>query len=79
MTAHIHDALNAIINSPGSFASADFASSLKEKFGYEITFSNCSGTEISADEVVEFLLQRNKIEIQDGKLFPLVSQTCSHH
>lgn len=79
MTAHIHDALNAIINSPGSFESDAFAKSLKEKFGYEIKFSNCSGMEISADEVVQFLLDRSKIEIKEGKIYPLVAQTCSHH
>ena len=79
MITHIHDALNAVINSPGKYTVLSLGNSLKEEFGQDVMFSNCSGMEIKADEVVNFLYLRNKIDIKEGRLFPLVAQTCGHH
>lgn len=78
MSAHIHEVLKEIIKYPGKLDTATFAQSIEEKFGNEASFSNCSGIDIPAAGILDFLIERSKIEIKEGKVYPKVSETCSH-
>ena len=72
MLAHIHDVLEEIIEHPGELQAKHFANSLKKKFGAKTQFSNCCGIAIPAEGVLQFLEDRAKLEIIDGKVYSKV-------
>lgn len=73
---HIHEALQLIMNAPEGIP--NFENWLEETFGADATFSNCSSIELTIPAVSEFLVGKGKIYIEDGIVFPAVTQMCQH-
>ena len=72
---HIHEILDLIFQSDKTFHLDSFESEIKRLFGEDCTFTSCADNEMSTAEVTNFLLQRGKIKIEEGKIIPL-SQGC---
>lgn len=50
-----------------------------DKFGAEELFYTCSAEDLSAEELVDFLYERNKFRvIENGKFTVNTSQICDH-
>jgi len=50
-----------------------------DKFGTEELFYTCSAEDLSAEELVDFLYERNKFRvIENGKFTVNTSQICDH-
>ena len=74
---HIHEVLNIIYNTDKRYSMAELPQFLQEAFGQDVSFTSCSDNIFPVNEVISFLLSRNKIRIEDGMIIPL-TPACSH-
>lgn len=45
----------------------DFVKDIKEQFGSDVRFNNCSGDNMDVNEAFDFLIRRKKISIDTSK------------
>jgi len=74
---HIHEVLNLIFNAEKEYTVKDLYKELKSTFGEDVHFSNCAENVFPIQEVVPFLLSRNKIRLDNNIIIPL-TPACSH-
>ena len=74
---HIHDVLDIIFNSEHQYSTESLIEEVKTRFGDQTHFTSCSENVFSADEIVPFLLSRNKIKVNGNLITPL-TPSCSH-
>ncbi len=52
---------------------------IKNKFGAEERFYTCSAEDLSAEELIDFLYERNKFRVTENGNFTVnTSQICDH-
>ena len=74
---HIHEVLDILSNSENQYSTESLIEEVKNRFGDQIHFTSCSENVFPADEIIPFLLSRNKIEINGNMITPL-TPSCSH-
>ena len=74
---HIHEVLSLLFNTEIEYTVETFYNELKSRFGEDIHFANCSENIFPIQEVVPFLLGRNKIRLSENTIIPLVPG-CDH-
>jgi probable metal-binding protein len=74
---HIHEVLELIHTSTKSFTKESLVCEIEGLFGAEARFTTCGDHLFGIDGVIPFLLERNKINIDGGKIIPL-TPPCSN-
>lgn len=74
---HIHEVLNIIYNSDKNFTIEELKQEVINNFGEDISFTSCSENEFEINEMVDFMLQRGKIQLQGDKIYPF-GEACNH-
>lgn len=74
---HIHDVLEMIYGTEKKYTIEELTEQLQNTFGTDVKFTSCSENVFALNEVVSFLLSRNKIRLEDGVIIPL-TPACSH-
>lgn len=74
---HIHEVLNILFNTEKKYKVEELYSSLKSQFGEDVHFTSCSDNVFPVQEVVPFLLSREKIRLSEDTIIPL-TPACSH-
>jgi len=74
---HIHEVLHILFNSEREYTVEDLYEELKSEFGFDVHFANCAENIFPLQEVVPFLLSRNKIRLAENLIIPL-TPACSH-
>ena len=74
---HIHEVLNIIYNSDKIFTIEELKQEVIHNFGDDISFTSCSEKEFEINEMVDFMLQRGKIQLQGDKIYPY-GEACNH-
>jgi probable metal-binding protein len=74
---HIHEVLDMIYSTDKKFSTEEFPQFIEETFGDNILFTSCSDNIFPVNEVLEFLVSRNKIRIEDGMVIAL-TPACNH-
>ncbi len=75
---HAHEILKLIGNNERHFTKDSLANSVKENFGENASFSNCSGNAFGYEEIFNFFIEKSKIEINDDSTISLQrSNICS--
>jgi probable metal-binding protein len=76
-TIHIHEVLHLLEHSGKRFTETGLLEEVKNNFGENIQFTSCSNNFFSPEGMVEFMLRRGKIEINDG-IITLAGFGCEH-
>lgn len=74
---HIHDVLHILFNTEKEFTVKELYDNLKNQFGDDVKFANCGDNVFPIQEVVPFLLSRNKIRLSENTIIPM-TQGCEH-
>ncbi len=74
---HIHDVLELLFTSEKQFTVASLQTELQNTYGEDVQFANCADHLFGIDEVVPFILGKNKIRLEGDTIIPLVPG-CSH-
>jgi len=74
---HIHDVLNLLFNAEKEYTVKALYKELKANYGNDVHFANCAENVFPIEEVVPFLLSRNKIRLNENTIVPL-TPACSH-
>lgn len=74
---HIHEVLNLLFNTEKEYTVENLYSELKDQYGDDVHFANCAENVFPIEEVVPFLLSRNKIRLNENIIIPL-TPACSH-
>ena len=76
-TRHIHEVLNILYTPEKEYTTEELYIELKKQFGDEVTFTSCSENVFPLQEVIPFLLSRNKIRLEENNIIPL-TPACNH-
>lgn len=74
---HIHEVLHILFNGEEDFTVEDLYARLRMEFGDNVQFANCADNIFPINEVVPFLLSRNKIRLDENRIIPL-TPACDH-
>ena len=74
---HIHEVLNLLYNSGEDFTVEELHKEIVFQFGETVQFTSCSDHVFPLQEVIPFLLSRQKIRLEDNNIVPL-TPACSH-
>lgn len=75
--AHIHEVLQMIFFSNKSFTKSSLIAEVIDTFGEDVLFTNCSEINMKPEEIIDFLISKNKIELRGEEIIP-VGSTCGH-
>ena len=73
---HAHNVLRELIQAGAVGSKADIRQLIRDKFGSQTRFYACSAAGMGAEELIEFLLARDKIALVDGKYIVNVGNIC---
>ena len=76
-THHIHEVLNILFSANKVYTVEELYGELKNSFGEDVHFANCADNVFPIEEVVPFLLSREKIRLEENRIIPL-TPACSH-
>jgi probable metal-binding protein len=74
---HIHEVLHLLFNTEKQYKIEELYSTLKNQFGDDVQFTSCSDNVFPVQEVIPFLLSREKIRLSDDTIIPM-TPACSH-
>ena len=74
---HIHEVLELLFTTDQTYTVEDLYTELKTTYGSDVHFVNCAENVFPVQEVVPFLLSRNKIRLEENLIIPL-TPACSH-
>jgi len=74
---HIHEVLDIIYNSEIVYTIEELNQEVIKNFGEDISLTSCSDHEFEINEMVNFMVDRGKIQLQGDKIIPL-GESCGH-
>ena len=74
---HIHEVLDIIYNSEKVYTIEELNKEVIENYGEDISITSCSDHEFEINDMVNFMLERGKIEMQGDKIYP-IGNSCNH-
>ncbi|MCG8309115.1 MAG: YecH family protein [Cytophagales bacterium] len=74
---HIHEVLDLLFNAGQTYTIDELYTTLRTTYGADVHFANCADNIFPIQEVVPFLLSKNKIRLEESTIIPL-TPTCSH-
>ncbi|PMH45438.1 hypothetical protein BCU68_10105 [Vibrio sp. 10N.286.49.B3] len=73
---HAHNLLNLLVETPMSHS--ELAATIASEYGSEARFCTCKQQGLALDDLLEFLLARQKVVIENEKLTVNTSRVCNH-
>lgn len=74
---HIHEVLHLLFTPTKEYTIDSLPTELITQFGDDVQFTNCSDNVFPINQVIPFLLSREKIRLEDDRIIPL-TPACSH-
>ncbi len=74
---HIHEVLQILFTSEKEYTVESLYTELNTQFGEGVHFTNCAENVFPINEVIPFLLSREKIRLEENRIIPL-TPACSH-
>ncbi len=74
---HVHEVLQMLAFSNQEFTRESLVTEIETTFGKDVLFANCADINFNAEEIIDFMKSKNKVEEKEGKI-RLVSQPCDH-
>ena len=74
---HIHEVLNIIYGSDKIYTVEELKQEVIDSFGEDVNFTSCSDNQFFIDDMIDFMVQRGKIQVQGDKIYPF-GGACNH-
>jgi len=74
---HIHDVLDIIYNSDKIYTIEELEKEVIHNYGEDINLTSCSDNVFGITEMIDFMVDRGKVQLQGNKIFP-IGQSCGH-
>lgn len=74
---HIHEVLQILFTSEKVYTVESLYTELNTQYGEDVHFTNCAENVFPINEVIPFLLSREKIRLEENRIIPL-TPACSH-
>jgi probable metal-binding protein len=75
---HGHDVLRLVHEAPTPPNRGELEATLDRLYGPDVRFCTCSATDMTRDELLDFLLSRGKLVEHQGRLATDPSRICDH-
>ncbi len=75
---HGHDVLDLMIASGATYTRASLAAAIQEKFGPEVRYHTCSADDMTAEQLIEFLISRGKFLGDETGFTVATDRVCQH-
>lgn len=75
---HGHEILKMLIGAQDPYTRDRLGSEVKEKFGEQVRFHACQGSDMTLDGLMEYLSVRGKIQEKNGRIYSSVEHVCDH-
>lgn len=76
-TVHIHNVLDLLVEADQPMKESELIDRIVADFGEDVFFTSCSDNLFQKEEVVNFLLSKNKIVVEDGLIsFNPTAEKC---
>lgn len=76
-SVHGHTVINLVKAQPGHFTPDSLRETVKKEHG-DALFHTCSLQGMTLDKLVDFLISKKKLLLEDGKLVPNEARICNH-
>jgi probable metal-binding protein len=77
-TIHIHDILDLIYTSGNTFTIDSLKDEVMKLYGRDVHFNSCADHRFGVEGMIEFMVSRGKINIQDDRIYPAGATYCDH-
>ena len=77
-TIHIHDVLDIIYGTDKIYTISELKEEVETRFGDNVSLTSCSDGEFGISEMVNFMLNRGKIQLEGDKIIPSGKGGCEH-
>ncbi|MHC5068065.1 MAG: YecH family metal-binding protein [Planctomycetota bacterium] len=79
MSIHGHEVMNLMLEADTGFSRDSLLAAMSERFGADARYHTCSASEMTADELIDFLAARGKfVDVADGFTTD-PSKVCNHN
>ncbi len=75
---HGHDVIEMILSAGRPFTRLGLVAEIGEKFGVDARFHTCSAEDMTAADLVEFLMAKGKFHIAEEGMTIDASKVCQH-
>ena len=75
-SVHAHSILQMVLEAEEPMRLKEFVDRVNQRFGSEARFHSCSAQGMDLDRTIQFLLDRRKVSISEGRLHPGSSAPC---
>lgn len=75
---HVHDVLRLIVGAEATWTVDELRREVEGRFGVGCRFESCSASGMEFDQLLQFLMQRRKIALVDGRVTADPSKICDH-
>jgi probable metal-binding protein len=73
---HIHEILDMIYSSGKIYTVSSLKEEVQKKYGSHIHFVSCADHRFDMEDMVNFMLERGKIEVKGDMIFPAGASYC---
>jgi len=77
-TIHIHEVLDIIYFSGKSFTIRSLKEEVQKIYGEDVHFMSCVDDHFGMEDMVNFMLNRGKIEVKGEQIYPAGASFCEH-
>ena len=74
---HGHAVLRLLLDAPHPLSLPALREAAAERFGADTRFHTCSARDLTLDQLVDFLLARRKLAMEDGALVVRRAEICA--
>ncbi|NTV47621.1 MAG: YecH family protein [Chlorobiales bacterium] len=75
---HGHEILKMLIDAKDAYTRERLGLEVSQKFGENVRFHACQGSDMTLDGLMEYLSVRGKIQEKNGRLYSATEHMCSH-
>ena len=75
---HAHGLLELLMESEGPVSREALRELVRERFGEDIYYTNCTNQLYTFDQMLEFLEAREKVVVENGSLAVQKNNVCEH-
>lgn len=76
-SVHGHTVINLVKAQPGHFTRQTLLDTVQKEHG-DALFHTCSMQDLTLEQLLDFLISKKKLVLEDGKLVPNEARICNH-
>ena len=75
---HGHEIINLVFDHPEGIEIEHLTTLVANTYGADARYYTCSAEDLTLQELLSFLADRDKVQLVEGKVFPGGAPACNH-